>query len=311
VTPTLQLSTVVNHLVALTHFYDFCVDVAALKLRNPARIVLGETKKMKDKAPPRPKRRAPEFEQFVDILESCPSLRDLAGFAVAASTLVRNGEFRYVKDTDVYIDERWLRLTPIPGGKRVRPVWDRRDAPKPIDDSFWVPLTKEAAWIAGRWIDEKRDHPYFRHSSYFFAPPARKGREDKPIGSWALNDAFQAAVKRSDVPVDWADPVDRLVFHSTRHIGTDALEAATRGADGESRFKDMIDLLRGDSDKAKRSANTYTHVKPAALQAFVDEFSPGFGVKRILAGIVARERETTSIHGLVRGTSGFARTGSS
>lgn len=296
----LKLETIALALAALTHFYDYLVDVAGLKLRNPARPVLLETKEMLQHAPPKPKRRSPTLEQFRTILENCLGLREIAGFTQMGTTTARNTEFRWVKDSDVYVDERWMRLTPIPKGKRVRPVWDKREAPKPIENSFWVPLTKEAAWVAEKWLGLKLELPEYRRSAFFFPPTTNRNRSaDLPIGAGALNDAFQAAVRRSDIPVDWADPRDRLVIHGLRHLATDELEMATMGVDGEARYKDMIDLLRGDSDRMKRSANAYKHIKPHELQAFVDEFSPHIGVQGIVK--TASGRDGMSIHDLVVG----------
>lgn len=298
--------TVLGHLIAVTHFYDYLVDVRGLMLRNHARAVMLEWKDLMAKAPPRPRRRAPDIEQFGQILECCPGMREFSGFSMAGGTGTRNTEFRLLKDTDVYIDERWIRLTPIPGGKRVGPAWDKREAPKPIDNSFWLPITKEQAWVAEQWLEAKQNHPRYKHSPYLFPPqtgPAKKGR---PISEKGLNDAFQQAVMRTDIPVDWSVPEDRLVFHSLRHLTETNFENATRGLDGEARYKDIIDALRGDSDRSKRSANTYRHFKPQQLQDFVDEFTPEFGLKNLMKAHVEKENVMSSISDLVRGRVGFA-----
>jgi hypothetical protein len=308
--PNLKLRTVVTHLVALTHFYDYIVDVLGLKLRNPARPMLSETKDLLDHQPVRSRRRAPTVPEFQSILRHTPGLREIAGFTVDALTSARSTEFRWIKDADFYIDERWLRLTPLPKGKRVRPSWDRRDAPKPIDNSFWVPLTKEAAWVAEQWIEAKQDYREYRRSPFFYPPQERKDRAlDKPISDTALNEAYKDCVRRADdVKVDWEDPADALVFHGLRHLTTDALENATRGEDGEARYKDMIDLLRGDSDLSKRSANTYKHIKPHDLQAFVDEFSPTYGAREILTGFRLKQKRAQTMSDLILGsTKGPAR----
>lgn len=280
--------TVLGHLVAVTHFYDYVVDILGLKLRNPARTVMQEWKELMDKAPPRPRRRTPSIQEAIKIIAACRNLRDAMGFSTLLGTGARNTEFRLIKDTDVYLDERWIRLTPILGGKRVGPAWDKRDAPKPVDNSFWLPITREQARVIEWWQDEKPDTPY-RGSPYLYPSIPRGPYVERPISAKALNDAFQAAVRASGLTVDWLDPSDRFVLHCLRHGYTTILEDATRGEDGEARFKDMIDALRGDSDRRKRSANTYRHFKPHQLQQFVDDHFPHLRLHALLRGL-RRER---------------------
>jgi integrase len=241
------------------------------------------------------------------------SLRDFASIALDAGMGARNTEFRLIKDSDVYLDERWIRLTPIPGGKRVGPRWDRlQDAPKPIPNSYWLPISKEIAWIIEKWLDQKPTLARYRHSPYLCPPQtgvATSLRDAPPISLKGTNDLLRAAVRRSDVEVNWADARDHIVWHSLRHWYVTTLENATAGSDGRSRLQDIIDALRGDSVRTKRSANTYRHFTPDQLRDFIDRYFPTLGLKAIYEGSVRRVSETTHISDVIRGRARYGRGG--